>query len=377
MKRKLLSLILAVLLFLGMLPMNALTAEAGLIDLSKYLKSDDSWEDNILCKDFASKTGGKVFGTSTKRSLIETITFLDTLKDAPGSSWDVSEDKDGSVMAWLKKDGSKYHLFIAGDGGVSAPENCSGMFCGYTEVEEIHFGGNFHTENATTMSYMFSHCEELEELDLYDFDTSNVERMECMFMHCYDLETLDINHFDISNVVDMGSMFWGNTNMETLYMPELNYRKGFNTAYMFEKCTKLNVIYGESAPNSPVSHSAPVSPTSPAPTTPAPTAAPTAPPSVDVDGIYSLKRGKSMEIKGHERKWASDYHVWEWTILDGASRVELTDESSQTCTVKAKKSGDALIQVEYSYTTDGYDILTGNPRKIHHTSQKVFMIQIP
>lgn len=35
------------------------------------------------------------------RSLVKSITFLDTLSGMPDTAWDVSEAQDGSVMAWL------------------------------------------------------------------------------------------------------------------------------------------------------------------------------------------------------------------------------------------------------------------------------------
>lgn len=73
-----------------------------------------SWEDNILMADSypeivtnSNKFGHQIFKQNFNRSDILSITFLDSLASAPPNVWDVSERKDGSVLAWVvKKRGS-------------------------------------------------------------------------------------------------------------------------------------------------------------------------------------------------------------------------------------------------------------------------------
>ena len=45
---------------------------------------------------------------------------------------------------------------------------------------------NFNTNNVTDMSYMFSECSSLKELNLNNFNTNNVTDMSCMLSGCSD-----------------------------------------------------------------------------------------------------------------------------------------------------------------------------------------------
>lgn len=72
------------------------------------------------------------FGSeSIKKSDVATITFLDSLDEMPEDAWDVSQDSDGSVMAWVEKGSGFYDLYIAGEGGVNANENSAGLFLNF------------------------------------------------------------------------------------------------------------------------------------------------------------------------------------------------------------------------------------------------------
>ena len=151
----------------------------------------------------------QVFHTGVLRKDVASITFLDTVADAPEDSWDISEDGDGSVLAWMTGEAPAYDLYIAGEGGVRAPENCYGLFAGYANATSITFGTAFDTSLVTDMSYMFSSCNSLTALGLRNFDTSHVTNMASMFSTCFSLRDLDISSFDTSLVTDMSCMFTG------------------------------------------------------------------------------------------------------------------------------------------------------------------------
>ena len=151
----------------------------------------------------------QVFHTGVLRKDVASITFLDTVADATEGFWDVSAERNGSVLAWVTGQAPAYDLYIAGEGGVRAPEDCSGLFAGYLNATSITFGTAFDTSLVTDMSYMFSSCDSLTALDLRNFDTSHVTNMASMFSTCFSLRDLDISSFDTSLVTDMSYMFTG------------------------------------------------------------------------------------------------------------------------------------------------------------------------
>ncbi|HHT6778909.1 TPA: BspA family leucine-rich repeat surface protein, partial [Listeria monocytogenes] len=69
--------------------------------------------------------------------------------------------------------------------------------------------------SVTDMSYMFSYCTSLEELDLSTFDTSSVTNMYCMLNGLH-LKELDVSNFDTSSVTNMQLMFGGCKSLEEL-----------------------------------------------------------------------------------------------------------------------------------------------------------------
>ena len=57
------------------------------------------------------------------------------------------------------------------------------------------------------MSYMFSRCSSLKELNLSNFNTNNVTHMFGMFFGCSSLKELNLSNFNTNNVTDMRNMF--------------------------------------------------------------------------------------------------------------------------------------------------------------------------
>ena len=142
----------------------------------------------------------RVFQSGILRKNVASITFLDTVTDAPEDAWDVSEEGNGRVLAWVTGQAPAYELYIAGRGGVRAPENCFGLFAGYANAASITFGTAFDTSEVTDMGSMFTLCVKLTNLDVHNFDTSHVTDMHYMFSGCYSLTDLDLSSFDFSNV---------------------------------------------------------------------------------------------------------------------------------------------------------------------------------
>ena len=175
------------------------------------------WEDNVLRSDevpgylLYHDNNPFAMGSSVERKVIRSITFLDTLKDAPADSWDVSEQQNGSVRAWI----DKADLYIGANGGINA-KYCHSLFYGYRNVSEINFNNCFHTDYAVRMNSMFASCNALCELDVSDFNTANVTDMNRMFYNCAALTSLTVGGFSTSNVTDMRLMFSQCPNLETV-----------------------------------------------------------------------------------------------------------------------------------------------------------------
>jgi len=187
----------------------------------------------------------QVFGLSTVREDICSITFYNSLDKAPsGKTADVSINKDGSVVAWLEPDVSSdlYRLNIAAEGNITAPKNCEGLFSNYTNLQEINFNHCFDTSLVENMANMFGSCHELTELDLCEFDTSNVTDMREMFAGMFCLEELDLSNFDTSNVEDMSAMFTSCDQLRKVDLTSFDTGRVCDMNSMFAMCTMLETV---------------------------------------------------------------------------------------------------------------------------------------
>ncbi|GEM_PF-6298765 len=84
--------------------------------------------------------------------------------------------------------------------------NMDNMFWGMSQLTELKLD-NFNTEKVTSMDYMFAGCTKLQALDLSSFNTAAVEVMSGMFNGCAALTTLDLSGFNTENVTNTGDMF--------------------------------------------------------------------------------------------------------------------------------------------------------------------------
>ena len=203
----------------------------------RYVLMDDTVDDKAT--DLSTHA---VFGSAYQRQQIASVTFLDSTEGATATSWDVSEAQNGTVLAWVEPNGSLFDLYIAADGGVVAPKDCSAMFAYYSNVQQITFNHAFDTANVTDMALMFWQCEKLTELELSSFRTANVTDMRYLFSGCSRLNELDLSSFDTGNVTDMAAMF-----NECVELDELDVT-GFDTGAvksmncMFRNCTDLSQL---------------------------------------------------------------------------------------------------------------------------------------
>lgn len=237
--------------------------------LSEFLKMSskssktDTYTLGKLCRKYFDVIKNKV-----KKDEIINIYFKNTqMDDFKRVKYDVSSQKDGSVELWLEKKDEGYDLYIGGNGGVEAPENCENLFYEYKNVKKIVFQKNFKTnnvnnmsgmfngceqlreldvehfvtENVKNMSYMFTACGRLEKIDISNFRTSNVENMSCMFSGCAQLKKLDISNFETGNVKDMSCMFLGCNQLKELDISNFDMCNAKNIYDMFIGCEQLKI----------------------------------------------------------------------------------------------------------------------------------------
>ena len=76
------------------------------------------------------------------------------------------------------------------------------------KLKEINGLNKLITSNLIEMEGMFQDCEEIESLDLSNFDTSNVTNMAFLFNNCNNLKEIKgLNNFITTKVTDFQSMF--------------------------------------------------------------------------------------------------------------------------------------------------------------------------
>jgi len=148
------------------------------------------------------------------------------------------------------EDGS---VILAGKGGVNGVDACSYLFSDCVRLKKVTFGGNFHTEQVTDMSYMFCRCPVLESVDTENLDTSCVVTMEGMFnMHNMDgnttvytpdgnhvLRALDTSTWDVGKVENMSYMFYYCNLLGTVGCADWDTSSVIDMSWMFACCTEM------------------------------------------------------------------------------------------------------------------------------------------
>lgn len=169
------------------------------------------------------------------RDTITAVEFLETYNPPAGldtasgyGPWDVSENKNESVMAYMVPTGSTvnvydydagayvdvpaYKVYICSNVGkaydVIANENSGNIFYAFEEITSVKGTDNLNTSSAKDMSYMFGYCESLTGLDLSTWDVSKVESLQWTFAGCHKLRQLDVSDWVTPNLKDMSGTFY-------------------------------------------------------------------------------------------------------------------------------------------------------------------------
>jgi len=178
-----------------------------------------------------------------------TSIVFETTMNAPTTyiaSFDESEGKDGSIMAYVvanESDASKYTIRFQTDGTYFMPSDSSFYFY-FPSLTSIEGLENIDTSRVTNMMGMFFSLRNLTSLDLSSFDTSHVTNMSMMFVTS-GLTSLDLSNFDTSNVTTMMGMFGEMPTLTTLNISSFNTSKVADMSMMFVANSNLTSInYG-------------------------------------------------------------------------------------------------------------------------------------
>lgn len=172
------------------------------------------------------------------REDVEVIIFHDEMMTLPKDAWDVSADRNESVMAWM----SEQTLHICADGSIYLNPNSSWLFSGFINLKSIDFGNSVNTSDVTDMSHMFSECTQLEELNLSGFNMSQVENISCMFYHCEALQNINFFGWDTSHVRLMDRLFAHCSSLKAVDTRWLNTSLVTNLSNLFYCCKSLKSL---------------------------------------------------------------------------------------------------------------------------------------
>ena len=194
-----------------------------------------------------AKNPSKAFWHPVYSSKISTVDIL-TNKDVPNNaveSWDVSEEQNGTVMAWIIDDSENsgmYKLYIGGDGGVYAPSDSSYLFMSFNNAISMNLS-NLDTSKVTSMTQMFLNCTNLTEINVSGWDVSNVtSSFRSFFSTLSKLTTLNVSNWNMGDVTDMSLMFSSLTNLKTINMKNFKTPNITDMSYLFSGCKSLETI---------------------------------------------------------------------------------------------------------------------------------------
>ena len=93
------------------------------------------------------------------------------------------------------------------------------------------------------MEYFLHGCQNLESVDVSNFDTSSVTNMRYMFSSLYSLKSLKLsNNFNTENVKDMSGMFYDIQALTSMNLSMFDTSEVNNISYMFSGARKLKYL---------------------------------------------------------------------------------------------------------------------------------------
>ena len=182
----------------------------------------------------------EAYAVYTSANTTLTLYYDDQRASRPGTAY-VSTDPDDLYPAWYWGDFHQEVTRVVIDPSFAnyRPKSTCAWFAEMWHLESITGMEYLNTSAVTNMSYMFSYCFALTNLDLSHFDTSKVNDMSYMFEWCYEFTDLDLSNFNTSNVTTMQCMFSECENISNLNVRSFNTAKVTDFLGMFSNCRNV------------------------------------------------------------------------------------------------------------------------------------------
>lgn len=146
------------------------------------------------------------------------------------------------------------------------------MFDHFTCLTEIHGLETWDMSKAESIESMFANCKNLKYIDVSNWDLSNVEnatqvfdgcinlkeiygldtwkfskklyRLSYMFSDCKNLLNVDISNWNVSSCQWFSGFFYGCESLNDIDLSGWDTKSLYSCVAMFQKCTELKYIYG-------------------------------------------------------------------------------------------------------------------------------------
>ena len=184
---------------------------------------------------------GRKFNAHTPGETTAVI-FTDCAAPEGATLTDVSEAKDGGIVAWME-DTTMYVSTQRSGVMVYANPDSYSMFSEKSDITSIDTT-NMDVSKVTNMNYMFDGCTGLTALDVGGWDVSQVKSMGSMFFSCKALTTVgDLNSWNVASVTDMSFMFYSCKALTTVGdLSSWNVASVTGMNYMFSGCQALTTV---------------------------------------------------------------------------------------------------------------------------------------
>lgn len=116
-----------------------------------------------------------------------------------------------------------------------------GTFSGCTNLTEINCSG-WNTSKVYNMQAAFYNCKSLQTLPVRDWDSRSVMYMDNAFAYCESLTNLDVSKWDTSKVVELTNVFYHCSSLTTLDVSKWKTTNVLRAENLFAVCEKLTSL---------------------------------------------------------------------------------------------------------------------------------------